>query len=249
MRPLIGLTSYYVNPKAQAKAPLSAVFEESVCVSYPQYAARVEKAGAIPLDIPYFKDDNSIAVLAEKLDGVLFIGGEDIDPMYYSEPMNGSKDMVPERDELEIKLIESFYKARKPIFGICRGLQLINVFFRGSLIQDIPKEAETSGKPYLRHTRNDAKNESVHNVNTVKGTRLAELLGDSFGVNSLHHQATRRPGDGLLVSAYSEDGLIEGLEHPDYPFLIGVQWHPERLSEAPHFKLFEAFVKACDGQK
>ncbi|GHS86415.1 peptidase C26 [Synergistales bacterium] len=245
MRPLIGLTSYYLNPKAPAKAPFRALFDESVYVSHPRYVANVEKAGGIPLDIPYFTDDASVAALAEKLDGILFIGGEDIDPRYYAEPMDGSKDIVQERDDLEIELFESFYKARKPIFGICRGLQLINVFFRGSLIQDIPKEAEASGKSYLRHTRNDAKNETVHKVNTVKGTRLAGLLGESFGVNSLHHQATRKPGDELVVSAYSEDGLIEGLEHPDYPFLMGVQWHPERLSEAPHFKLFEAFIAAC----
>ncbi|GHV43973.1 peptidase C26 [Synergistales bacterium] len=248
MRPLIGLTSYYLNQKTPAKSQLRAVFDESVYVSYPQYVSKVEKAGGIPLDIPHYADDASVAALAKKLDGILFIGGEDIDPRYYAEPMDGSKDIVAERDDLEIKLFENFYKARKPILGICRGLQLINVFFRGSLIQDIPKEAEASGKPYLNHTRNDAKNEAVHKVNTVSGTRLAGLLGDGFGVNSLHHQATRRPGDGLLVSAYSEDGLIEGLEHSDYPFLIGVQWHPERLSEAPHFKLFEAFIAASGGK-
>ena len=119
----------------------------------------------------------------------------------------------------------------------------MNVFFRGSLIQDIPSE----GKDYLDHDQHSEGGgfTVVHGVSVKKGTLLASLVGEKVRVNTLHHQAARKVGEGLIVTATSEDGLIEGLERPDYPFMLGVQWHPERLNEAPHSNIFKAFVESA----
>jgi putative glutamine amidotransferase len=233
MQPLIGLTSSYFDPEALGKESLSS------------YARKVERAGGVPVHIPCGADEASIAAWAEELDGVLFTGGPDIGPERYGEAPSETVEVVAERDEVEFKVFDAFYGARKPILGVCRGAQLMNVFFGGSLIQDIPSEADASGRNYLRHTRGDVRGTPVHGVTTVGGTRLAEILGGSFRVNSIHHQAARKPGEGLVVAAFSEDGLIEGVERPGYPFMVGVQWHPESLDEEPHFRIFEAFIAAA----
>ncbi|MDR3230667.1 MAG: gamma-glutamyl-gamma-aminobutyrate hydrolase family protein [Synergistaceae bacterium] len=242
MRPLIGITSYFLNTKDSSNRPLDRYLSSSVYVSYPFYVHKVERAGGIPLDIPYYLDDASILALAGRLDGILFCGGEDIDPKYYGESIDGAQAAVPERDALEFSLFDAFFSARKPIFGICRGMQLMNVFFKGSLIQDIA--SEKGG--YIEHSRSDDSCGLVHKVEIVAKTRVRAILGeDTTEANSLHHQAARRIGEGLVVSARSEDGLTEAVELSDYPFMIGVQWHPERLGMPPHFALFEEFVRSC----
>ena len=242
MQPLIGLTSYFVNTKDRDNKPLEHFLAPNVYVSYPYYPHKVECAGGIPVNIPYYADDATIGALAERLDGILFIGGEDIDPKYYGESFRGSEKVVSERDTLEFKLFEAFFAARKPILGICRGMQLMNVFFKGSLIQDILSE----NKGYINHSRSDDSYGAVHKVQTVAGTKVHALLGgNAVGVNTLHHQAARKIGEGLVVAATSEDGIVEAIERPDYPFMIGLQWHPERLDMPPHFALFEEFVKAA----
>ncbi|MDR1731415.1 MAG: gamma-glutamyl-gamma-aminobutyrate hydrolase family protein [Synergistaceae bacterium] len=241
MQPLIGITSYFLNTRDKDNKPLERYLSPNVYVSYPTYVHRVERAGGIPIDIPYYLDDASVFALAEKLDGILFCGGEDVNPQYYGEPVAGTKTVVPERDALEFKLLDAFFKLRKPIFGICRGEQVINTFFKGSLIQDIARE----NKGYIEHSRSDNPDSPVHKIAVKTGTRLHSILGETtVNVNSLHHQAARTPGEGLVVSARSEDGLVEGLELPDYPFLLGVQWHPERLDIPPHFALFEEFIRS-----
>lgn len=152
-------------------------------------------------------------------DGVIFCGGADIHPKYYGEEIDGSKGIDVKNDESEFELLKAYVEAGKPIMGICRGHQLINVFFGGSLTQHIPC-AE------LHVKIND--NAQAHNVKAVKGSILEKLYGEEFSVNSSHHQAVNRLGDGLVATAMWDDKYIEAFEHKNLP-IIGVQWHPERM--------------------
>ena len=244
MRPLIGVTPYFRDTHDRENAAYEGFISPETYVAYVYYTRKVEQAGGVPVVIPYFYDGDAPArALAARLDGILFTGGEDVDPTYYGEPSAGSKATVAERDANEFKLFDAFYSARKPILGICRGMQVMNVFFRGTLIQDIPSE----GKGYINHFQSSEGRgfSVVHSVSVEKGSRLASLMGERVMVNTMHHQAARQTGEGLVVTAISEDGLIEGLERPDYPFMVGVQWHPERLNVEPHFNLFKAFVESA----
>ena len=244
MRPLIGITPYFKDTHDLKNAAYDGFISPETCVAYVYYTRKVEQAEGVPMIIPYFCDgDASARILAERLDGILFTGGEDIAPNYYGEHPAGSEASVMERDAQEFKLFDAFYSARKPILGICRGAQVMNVFFRGTLIQDIPSEA----KGYLNHAQYSEGGgfTVVHSVSVEKGSQLASIVGEKVMVNTLHHQAVRKVGEGLVVTAISEDGLIEGLERPDYPFMLGVQWHPERLNEEPHFNIFKALVESA----
>jgi putative glutamine amidotransferase len=244
MRPLIGVTPYFKDTPDRQNSCYAGFISPESSVTYVYYTRKVEEAGGVPVTIPYFNDGDALPkILSDRLDGILFTGGEDIDPKYYDELPAGSEASVRERDAQEIKLFDAFYSERKPIFAICRGVQLMNVFFHGSLIQDISSE----GKGYLNHALQSEGGgfSVVHDVSVEKGTLLASLVGENAKVNSMHHQATRKVGEGLIVTAVSEDGVIEGLEHPDYPFMLGVQWHPERLNEEPHLNLFRAFVESA----
>ena len=241
MKPLIGITSYFLNTKDEKNELLKRYLAPHVYVSYPYYALQIERAGGIPVNIPLFAENASLNALVPRIDGVLFCGGEDIAPDRYGETPKGAENWVQERDEFEFKLFKAFFEAQKPIFGICRGMQLMNVFFKGSLIQDIPSE----DRGYLKHSQSDESFSPVHAISTVKGTRLNALLGDDFRVNTLHHQAARQVGEGLDVSAHSEDGLIEAIERPNYPFMMGVQWHPERLSGEEQIVLFKEFIASA----
>ncbi|MDR1741958.1 MAG: gamma-glutamyl-gamma-aminobutyrate hydrolase family protein [Synergistaceae bacterium] len=248
VKPIIGLTSYYFDIDLEKNAGLRDFFSVNIFVSYLNYVKRIEAAGGIPLNIPCWRiDDDTARSIAGRLDGILFIGGEDINPMLYNELRRGANDPVSDRDEAEMRLFDAFYRARKPILGICRGAQLMNVFFKGKLIQDIHMDGERTGKNYIEHLRTDFRNDPVHTVTIADGSRMATVLmgRKSFRVNSLHHQAIGEIGEGLVPVAWSEDGIIEALERPGYPFMFGVQWHPERLSGTQNDALFETFVSAA----
>lgn len=175
-------------------------------------------------------------------DGLVLCGGNDVDPKYYNEPVDGSVNIDLPRDEAEFRLLDAFVKAGKPVLGICRGHQLINIYFGGSLYQDIP-EAEL-------HT-NRADFYCTHEVSAVKGSRMEKLYGERFTVNSSHHQAAKRLGEELVPTAYWQGQYIEAFEHTELP-ILGVQWHPERMccsqkreNTADGLKIFKAFVEVC----
>lgn len=235
MCPIIGITSYM---KETGKGDLKQFGGKYVYISSCFYSEKVEIAGGSPVLLPVVIQD--AAALADKLDGVVFSGGEDIEPKHYNENESGAKDSCPQRDEMELRLFKAFYDARKPILCICRGVQLMNVFFGGNLIQDI-----SANKGYLEHARYDTPFDGVHSVSVLEGTLSRKLLGEKFPVNSLHHQSVKELGEGLLVSAYAEDGIIEAIERPGYEnFMLGVQWHPERLNN-DKLEVFKALVSAC----
>ena len=131
-----------------------------------------------------------------------------------------------------------------PILSICRGLQVLNVQFGGSLYQDIPSQVDGA----IQHAQNSARKEKVHHIEVLEETKLHSIVGERIMTNSFHHQSVKALGEGLVISAKTNDGIVEAIEHPNYSFCVGVQWHPEELAihgDSPSKKLFEAFVTAC----
>lgn len=182
----------------------------------------------------------------ESLHGLLLSGGSDVDPVHYGQTRIRESDTPDlERDGLELRLVQQALAADVAIFGICRGLQLLNVACRGTLIQHLastpihrqrPKGAESGRHP------------AAHDVQVKPGTHLAGIIGAGrHEVNSRHHQAVDGLGQDLIVSAQSDDGVVEGLEHTTAAFAIAVQWHPEDriFINAADLKLFEAFAEAA----
>ena len=156
----------------------------------------------------------------EKYDGMLLPGGGDMDPARYGRQDEGSETPDAALDERQIAAFEAFRKAGKPIFGICRGIQVINICLGGTLIQDIPQKQ--------RHSRMGGPDDKVHLCTAEEDSVMHALYGKSFLTNSAHHQAIEKPGKGLKVTLWSDDGVAEAVEHETEP-IWGVQWHPERM--------------------
>ncbi len=210
------------------------------------YYRALEKAGAVVFAIPVYDDHKNITELVDLLDGVLFSGGVDVDPHFYGEePEKGLGQVTPKRDELEIKLCQAFFKAKKPIFGICRGIQLINVALGGSLYQDIYSQCEN----VLKHSQDAPSYHPTHKIHLVQESFIHSLFKkSSIMVNSFHHQAIKKIAPVLKIVAYSQDNIIEAVEKIDADdFVLGVQWHPERMFERyrEQMRLFEVFVERC----
>ncbi|MDO5652713.1 MAG: gamma-glutamyl-gamma-aminobutyrate hydrolase family protein, partial [Brachymonas sp.] len=164
--------------------------------------------------------------LVENLDGLVLQGGVDIAPQLYgAEPWTHSADNDPLRDRYEMELLRGFIHAGKPVLGICRGAQLLNVFFGGTLVQDIPTQWPNA----IAHQDLDSYDQLTHEVRFLQGSLFEQLYGSQpQRVTSLHHQCVDRLGQGLMIEALSPiDGVPEAIRHPDMPFVVGVQWHPE----------------------
>jgi len=222
-----------------------------------RYALSVAAAGGLPWVLPNIPSPELIAAAVGRADGVLLTGGDDVQPKLYAQRLSPKLRRTvsppePERDLAELQLIHEIFCQRKPLFAICRGLQILNVALGGTLIVDIPSQVPGA----LDHRRMDRKNQVVHEVELARGSLLAKITGQTkLGVNSSHHQAAGRVSKLLKVTACSADGIIEGLElRPDaiveMPFLLAVQFHPERLSarHPEHRVLFGTFVAACAAQ-
>lgn len=185
----------------------------------------------------------------QALDGLVLQGGVDVDPAFYGEPVSHSRPPLdPERDRFEMQLLHAFVAAGKPVFGICRGMQLINVAYGGNLHQDLHQDAATSSA----HHVHDLYDEHLHEVRIEPGSWMARIYGDVAGgtVNSIHHQGVRTLGAGLLAEAWSDDGVVEALRREGDAFVVGVQWHPEfhdhRYPQLlPADPLMQAFFEAA----
>ncbi len=230
-RPIIGLTA--------------AVDGEQLTSLPRPYAYAIERAGALPLVLPYTESEEMLDAFLDVCDGIFLTGGKDIDPRLYNEaPRPTCGDLQPERDSVELAVLRKAVASDKPILAICRGSQLVNVFFGGTLYQDIPTEYEA---PLLHRQAGDIYAPS-HRILIREGTPLHTLIGERQMVgNSFHHQAVKTLGEGLLVTATAEDGMIEGFYAPALRYLRAYQWHPERLydTDEANRRIFADFLAAA----
>lgn len=215
-----------------------------------RYLTALASAGAAPVMVPLLTGDtDTLRGIYDVLDGVFIAGGVDVDPSSYNQaraPSCGRTDL--DRDVVEILLAQWARADDKPLLGVCRGLQIMNVAAGGSLYQDCAEELADSIKHDYFPNAGHARDYLAHTVQVEPGTRLHDIFGaDEVRVNSMHHQGLARIAAGLTVSATAPDGLIEALEAADHPFALGVQWHPEMLvnTDAGTRRLFETFVAAA----
>ena len=218
-KPLIGITPQYEIERGRAWIRSS-------------YTGAIIRAGGIPVILDQYPTKETAEALLPRLDGVLFTGGVDINPKLYGEEIDPKCGEIADvRDAFEQRLMEVVEQYDIPVFGICRGIQSMNVLSGGSL-----------------HQHRDNHQDVRHDVEIKAGTRLHAILGKtSINANSYHHQCVKVPAPGMTVTAYAPDGIVEAIERPGDRFFVGVQWHPELLSadEADHHALFLAFVEAA----
>ena len=214
MRPIIGITADI----------------EGNCLKLNRdYAEAVENAGACPV---LLAPSRNAADIALRIDGILVSGGSDLHPSYYTEDINYEIKIVErDRSDFEFTMIREIIKLKKPVLGICYGMQLINVAFGGSLYQDIKQQVPAA----IGHR------EGWHTIK-IDDNKLIDR--GEFKVNSSHHQAVKVIGQRLNAIAFSADGIVEAVFRNDYPFLLGAQWHPERMKDSLSEKIFRAFVGA-----
>ena len=207
-----------------------------------KYTASLRRAGARAVWIGTDDMESAIERML-RCDGLLLSGGEDVDPAFYGQtPTEKCGEIVKTRDIAEMKMLEAFLPTGKPVFGICRGVQLMNVYFGGTLHQDIKDISGCNHDDWKRKATGN------HYVTLSPGTKLSGIIGrKTIIANSLHHQAVDAVAPDLVVCAVAEDGIIEAVEQPEHPFCIGVQWHPEHTCgfSKPQRQLFKAFVSAC----
>ena len=231
-RPLIGLNCQY---QSHATYPV----RDQIGLYTPYYQALLS-AGALPVVVPIIDDRAALTEYLNRLDGFLFTGGEDIPPQAYGQKKHVRTQVCHPRRFAQDRLLAELVLQREiPVLAICMGMQLVNVVYGGTLIQDIETD--------IQHTPIDEGNDSYHSIVLEEESLLHQILGATdLEVNSAHHQAVERLAPGLRVLARASDGIVEAVQMTDREFFLGVQWHPERIADRPEQRrLFEAFVSAC----
>ena len=234
MRPLIGVF-------AHAARELD-IWAAQTCPE--TYLIALENAGADTLILPVTESDDALRRYVDLCDGFVLIGGIDVNPLAYGEdPMPHLEDNLLRFDEREVQFIRFVLESKKPLLGICRGSQILNVAFGGTLYQDIDSMREGS----QQHSQTEIRPGAVcHRIRIEDGSILKELYGSDLVVNSFHHQAVKDLGAGLKATAHAYDGIVEGFEATDYPFVAGVQWHPEQEINADRTAVLPIFKKLVD---
>ena len=225
-KPVIGITTYLTPARF-------GVWEEETALIPAAYVRAIEAAGGRPLLVP--PSTEAIDETLDRLDGLLFSGGSDLDPELYGQDAHPETNgVVPERDRSEIALLRAALERDMPVLAVCRGSQVLNVALGGDLVQHLP---DIVGDEKHKHTAGEF---ADHDVELDPGTRVQGILGDHAPVKSHHHQGYGKLGSGLRSAARAEDGTVEALEDPERRFAIGVLWHPEAGED---FALFEALVE------
>lgn len=205
-----------------------------------EYLDAIWKSGGLAVVLPYTEDSAQIQEYVELFDGFMFCGGGDVDPKYYNEEQHPkTANISSERDLFESKMFSAVCPIDKPILGICRGEQLINVLLGGTLHQHIEDHTENRGK---------ARDEQSHSVTLERDGLLFSLTEkENLLVNTYHHQCVKKLADVLVCNAVSEDGYVEAYHMPSHRFCLGVQWHPELFYDKDETsrKIFDAFIDAC----
>lgn len=242
MQPLIAISAGLFVDKDYDWTPL-------VYGQFHTYSDAVIRAGGIPIIVPLIDDLSMLRKLYEQCDGLLLPGGNDLDPSAYEAEMSSLvRKPSPRRDKQETQLLKWAIEGDKPVLGICRGMQLINTALGGSLHQDISTNI-TAAHNHEASTHQKSFGRLAHKLKIKPGSRLAQALGtETVDTNTLHHQAVDRLGEGLVVTAQAEDGVIEAIELSGKRFVVGVQSHPEALeakTEQLWRKLFIGFVDSA----
>jgi len=241
-RPLIGVTTSEVRAAERVNpVPEGEPRGREMALGLP-YLKGIEAAGGLPLVMPPLQEE-AIEPLLDRLDGICLSGGPDLDPSTYeAEPHPELGPTEPDLDRFELDVARRADAREMPILAICRGTQALNVVRGGVLHQHLPELGEE-----IAHRQPTPGDQTSHLVAVEPGSRLgATLGGEEIEVNSFHHQAIDRLGEGLVVSARAPDGTVEAIEDPSRQFLIGVQWHAETLTHRPfEAELFRRFVEAC----
>lgn len=233
--PIIGITARHADTKE--RLPAVQILRA--------YVMAIVDAGGAPILIPPDLPEDGWRVLLDRLDGVLFSGGADIGLEHFNGEPHPTVDVEPVRDALELPLLRAAVDADKPLLGICRGFQVMNVALGGTLYTHILDQLPNA----LQHDWGGKPRDTLaHSIRVEEGTRLADILGAPLlDVNSLHHQGIKDLAPGLKPTAYAPDGLIEGIELPDRKFAMAVQWHPEWMTSHEEMRrLFARFVEACE---
>lgn len=231
-KPLIGITTYNAKNK----------FERDIAAVQHTYIRAVAQGGGIPVLIPAILDDEDRFELYASLNGILFSGGGDISIKYFNgEDHPEIHDVDDYRDVTELSLLKKSVTDGKPFLAICRGVQVMNVALGGTLYTHIPDQFRTT----IEHSQ-DEFTTLIHPVNIDETSRMAEIFGETLlTVNSLHHQGLKDVASSLRVVGHAPDGMIEAVELTDHPYAMGVQWHPEWLTDQPVMRrLFKSFVDA-----
>jgi putative glutamine amidotransferase len=208
------------------------------------YVEMIAKSGGIPIIISY--EHNLINDYLSFLDGLIIVGGAfDINPNRYKESeIHSTVKLNITREDFEFKIADAALKTNMPFFGICNGMQLLNVLQQGNIIQNILDDNKFMDHEQVHNPKFNDYSRAYHQVNIEQGSKLAEIIKqDSIITNSSHHQAVKKIGNQLKVSARACDGIIEAIEKTDHPFCLGVQWHPEFNSNNSDQQIFNAFIK------
>lgn len=232
MKPIIGITMD--------------VSKEKQYVLNNTYIQAIQQAGGFPFPIPTGMEEEQ-EQLIEMLDGLLLTGGGDINPLLFGEePHRQLGEVSPSRDSIEVTLAQKMLNLDKPILGICRGEQVLNVAIGGDLYQDIYAQNE---KDILQHIQKAPRGHLTHYVQVEKGSLLESIVGQTeLQVNSYHHQAVKQVPKPFRIVGIASDGIVEAIESTAHRFVIGVQWHPEELvafNDTASCRLFEKFIKSC----
>lgn len=209
------------------------------------YFHAIRQFGGIPVLIPVLADKEELEYLLSTLDGLVLTGGDDIDPVLFGEAiLNDTVKLCPERDRAEYDALRLAVQRDLPILGICRGVQVMNVYYGGTLWQDIPAQLSGCGQ----HRMEAPYHRTAHLCIPEKGTPIGKW--GTFGVNSHHHQAIKDVAPGYLCMGKGEDGIIEAIYDPVHRFRWGVQWHPERIwdIEQTSAEVFRAFIQSCQSR-
>ena len=237
-KPLIGILTNLLTVESGVLAGSERIYVNR------DYVSSVLRAGGTPILLPIIADIEAMCQQIEAVDAILISGGQDVQPHHYKEEPSHLLDAVcPERDDYEMAVVKHAFQLQKPIFGVCRGLQLINVVFGGSLYQDIANYFPTTS---FQHTQKSKKDDASHTVDIAQNSWLSCVFEkEALLTNSFHHQAIKDLAPGFRANAWAKDGVIEGIEKIDGSFVVGVQWHPEMMTEkhTDMHKLFCAFVE------
>lgn len=235
MKPIIGITSSIAKDETSHRV-------------YSHNINAVVHAGGVPVLLPNISDEQMIKQLAKQMDGLLGTGGYDVDPMLFGEephPKLGT--VTPARDTFEMIMFKEMLQLNKPILGICRGMQVLNVVAGGDMYQDI--YAQMDDRKLLKHSQDSPVKYGTHFVQIEKSSLLYDITGsEKIKVNSHHHQAIRNVPSPFQITGKATDGVIEAFESTEHHFALGVQWHPENLAavgDEVSKKIFEAFLQAC----